>query len=358
MPLKVFVSSRIRNGELTEERNLARKTIEELKLEPLMWELLPQSTSKNAEEAYLDGVQLCNAYVGIIGAEGSLGSLQEFQEAMKLDKKCLMFVKKVPERHPEADEFLGHAKKFKCAEYSDPQEFSSQLEASLLDFIARETLRRLETKSQSRENFIRNYLESYIRPVLDEVKETLNALIEKRFVELRTDAWNEISRSTFFGADSDLDQRLSRFYSRLYNLNDLRNVAIEAHKQNAISAMQEAYLETARSLNQYVVIERLLIDNFETFLKTHGDAYTGLAKPLLDQLDGPVKSITPEHWRALHVSALWLLNKIFQRGRYVLIGNGQYAASPPLEYLAAFEALRPEARRIREVLLRIYQLKI
>jgi hypothetical protein len=356
MSLKVFVSSSMANGELTEERHVAQKIIEELKLEPLMWELLPPSAPKDVEDAYLDGVRFCNVYVGIIGVGGSPGSLQEFLEAVKLTKRCIMFVKKARERQPIADEFLQHASKVDCVEYSELQEFSSQLEESLLNFIAEETLRRLETKSHSQEDFTHNYLENYVKPVLDEVKEAEKTLIERRFVELRTDVWNTIGRSALFGADSELDQRISEFYSRMNNLNFLRTAAVDEYRQSVTSVMQEAFLETARS--QYVAIERLLIDNFDVFVITHGDAYSGLAKPLLDQLDGLAKSIPPEHWRAIHVSALWLANKVFQRAKHTLGSNGKYVVGPSLQYLAAFEALRPEARRTREVLLRLYQWKI
>ncbi len=358
MSLKVFVSSRIKNGELAEERNLARKTIEELKLEPIMWEFLPPSTSLDAEDAYLDGVRLCEVYVGIIGVEGSPASLREFEEAVKLDKKCFMFVKKVPQRQPGEDEFLEHARKSKCDEYSDPQEFSSQLEKMLLAFIAEQTLRRLETKGESRENVVHAYLEEYVRPVFDEVKEIALSLSDRRYVELPTNAWSSASRSEFFGTDASADQRLAEFYSRVHSLNDLRNAAIDDHRQNVVSAMEETFLETAQPLNEYVVVERLLNESFEFFL-TRVDPYSELAKPLLNRLDGPLKSIAPEYWKIPYVSALWLVNRAFVRSHPpVLEEKGVLKGGRMATYLDAFGALHPVARRICEMLQEIYQGKI
>lgn len=356
MPLKVFVSSS-RNKELIEERSLARRIIEELKLEPIMTELLPSSTARDVEESYLDGVRLCDVYVGIVGTEGSHAALQEFQEAVLLDKKCFVLAKKVGERQPAASEFLEHAEKCKCVEYSILQEFSSHLEEGLLVFMVAETLRRLEKIGQSRENFVRTYLEDYVRPVLDEVKQIEKSLIDKRFVELPTYVGNTASNSKFLGTDSDLDRRMAEFYSRVHDLNDLRNAAIDDHKQNVISIMQEGFSESARHLKEYIAIERLLTENFEFFL-TQADAYGKLAEPLLDQLEGSVKSIAPEHMRIPYLSALWLVNRILQRRMLASLPVVGESPIPPHrgdQYLDEFKALHPEARRICEVLQRVYQ---
>jgi hypothetical protein len=347
MPLRVFVSS---SRELVEERDLAWKTIEELKLEPIMKELLPSSTSADAEEVHCDGVRLCNAYVGIIGTTSPLGSLQEFREASKLDKKCFMFVRKVGKREPTANELLQYAKKCRFAEYFTPQEFSSQLEESLLTFVAEETLRQLDER-QYDESFVRAYLQDYVLPVLDEVREIEANLSGKRLVQLPRDAWSATSNNSSVGTNADLDHRIAEFYSSVRDLNDLRSAAMSEHRSNVASIMQETYLETAKPLNEYAAIERLLTESFEFFLTTRGDAHDELAKPLLDQLEEPVKSIAPQHWRTPFVSALWLVNKMLQR---TMIGPniGRKQAS---EYLAAFGVLHPGARRFRELLRRVCQ---
>jgi hypothetical protein len=346
MPLKIFVSS---SRELVEERDLARKTIEELKLEPIMKEPLPSSMSADAEVHWRE-VRLCNAYVGIIGATSPLGSLQELREATKLDKKCYIFVRRLGKRESAANESLQYVKECKFAEYFTPQEFSSHLEESLLAFVAEETLRQLD-EMQYNESFVRAYLQDYVRPVLDEVSEIEGALFSRRLVQLPTDAWSATSKSSFVGTNADLDYRIAEFYSSVHNLNDLRNAVMGEHRENIASIMQETYLDSAKPLNEYVAIERLFTESFEFFLTTRGDAYDERCKPLLDQLEGPVKSIAPEHWRTPFASALWLVNKMLQRT--VMGPNlGRKQAS---QYLAAFGALHPDARRIRELLQRVCQ---
>jgi hypothetical protein len=348
--LKVFISSRIKNDELKKERSLARRTIEELNLEPVMWELLPPSMPKPVEQAYLDGVRLSQLYVGIIGAMNSPGSLEEFQEATKLGKPRFMFVKNAPNREPRAAEFLREARKLKCGEYSEPVEFSSKLETSLLDFMAEQTLSHLETISRTREDFVRDYIREYVRPLLDEVKEIENALNDREFASLLADAWVAVSRGVFFGTDSGLDQRVGEFYSKVHSLNNSRAAALEEHRENVTSVLQSAFQESARGLNEYNAIERLLTERFDFFLTNHEDYYE-LAGPLLDQLDGPVRSIGVEHRRIPGVSAIWLVDNVFKKRML-----GPYFERNRMPgYVEAFDTLLTEARRTRELLLRIYQ---
>jgi hypothetical protein len=140
------------------------------------------------------------------------------------------------------------------------------------------------------------------------------------------------------------------------NLNDLRNAAINQHEQMVISIMQETFLESARPLNEYVTIEHFLAQNFEFFLTSNGDAHDELAKPLLDQLDGPVKSMKRENSNVPYVSALWLVNRLFQRKMLGLVSPPREDLIPRYlgaQYLDAFSALYHEARRIREILQRV-----
>jgi hypothetical protein len=358
MPLKVFVSGGIR--ELAEERNLARKTIEDLRLVPIMFELRPPST-QDAGESYLEGVRFCDLYLGIVGGEGSPETLQEFQEAVKLDRKCLIFVKKIGERPPEAAELLEQAGKFKHTEYSSPKELSLQLREALLDFVAEETLRQLEARGKVLKDFVQTYLEDYVRPVLDEVKDIEDRIDKKRLGELPTTAWNTVSRSVLFGADPQLDQRIAEFYSKVRKLNiELLKTGIEDHRRIVASIMQETFLENAQPLNEYAAIERILTENLEFFL-TSGDAYSEIAKPLLDRLDGPVKSIPREHWKIPYVSALWLINKTSQRtlmSHHLEENKILKGVSGGVKYFDAFGTIYPEAKLVREVLQRVYQKKI
>lgn len=350
--LKVFISSRIRNDELKKERNLARRAIEELNLEPVMWELLTPSMPKPVEQAYLDGVRLSQLYVGIIGSMESPGSLEEFHEATKLGKPRFMFTKNVPSRQLGANEFLREARKLKCAEYSTPDEFSSKLETSLLDFMAEQTLSHLETITRTREDFVHDYIREYVRPLLDEVKGIENALVGREFVTLVTDAWVAACKGVFFGTDSEIDQRLEDFYSKVRNLNNSRAAALEEHRENVISVLQSAFQESARGLNAYDAIERLLIERFDFFVIGHDyHDYYELAGPLLDQLDGPVRSIGIEHRTIPGVSAVWLVDSVFKKR---MLGT-YFGRNTMAGYVEAFNALLTEARRTHELLLKIYQ---
>lgn len=71
----------------------------------------------------------------------------------------------------------------------------------------------------------------------------------------------------------------------------------------------------------------------------------------MDQLDGPVRSIGVEHRRIPGVSAVWLVDNVFKRRML-----GPYFERNRMPgYVEAFDTLLTEARRTRELLLRIYQ---
>jgi hypothetical protein len=357
MSLKVFVSIDLRGGVLIEEHDLAQKTIKEFKLEPIMAEPPRSPDAVGSEEANLDGVRLSHLYVAIIGAETSSNSLEEFQEAIRLNIKSYVFAKRVTERQLGASKFLELAQGHNFTEFSTLEELSSQLEEVLELFIAEETLSRIKTGGKSREAVVHAYIEEYVKPVLDEIERIESSVTEKRFVELPTHAWNAANVSAFLRTDSELDQLIAEFYSKVRHLNDLRNAVIKEHENDVVSIMHEAFLESAETLNEFNGIERLLGEAYEFFLATR-DAYSEIAKPLLDQLDVLVRSVPSEQKRVRYVSGLWLVNKILQRRMMAslsIVLENPIPRHLGVQYVAAFGALYHEAKRIQGVLQRLYQ---
>jgi hypothetical protein len=354
MTTRVFVSGGIRNGELTEERSLAREAIEQLGLEPIMWETLQASVPDYSKEPYLIGVQICDLYVGIIGAQDAPGAVRELREAAKLDKKLLVLVRKENARQPKADEFLELAKKYNYTEYSELTEFSQKLEEHLIHFITAQTLRAVKSDSQTRDNLLPNYSENYIGPLFVEVKTIRELLAKRSLVELPTSAWNLVNKTPYIGTDPELDHRIAEFYNQVATLNALRAAAVDEHTQNVKSIMKEAFSENARNLNEYAQIELTLINNIEFFL-TSGDAYSDPAKSVLDQIENSVKALPSEYWAVPFVSALWLVNKTQQRTKLtpVLAQQGVLPPARGTKYLDAIESLHPKTRQLCEILRRI-----
>ena len=108
--LKVFISSAI--DELEYEREVATRTIENLNLEPSIFEGFP-AMSKTLEDAYIDAVKNCDIFVLILWKSLRPAVEREYLEAVQNSKSILIFVKMLKEgeeREDRLNEFLGTTK--------------------------------------------------------------------------------------------------------------------------------------------------------------------------------------------------------------------------------------------------------
>ena len=257
IPLKIFVSSKIK-GELEEERKLARQVIDDdLKQEAVMWEKLPPAMAKSSEDAYLEGVRNSQVYVGIIGAKYSPGSFDEFQEALSKGKKPLIFVKDVPDREPKEFEFLENTKKFKHANYSKAAEFPSKLKDSIVALIAEEALAQMQMKGVAQADYAQSYRNEYVRPLFEETNVVMQILREKRFEQLPTHAWLESRKSIHLGIDQQLDEEVQSLYKSVSEFNSLRILAFENFKQLARETVQAVLPRDSNRTDVDQVLERL-----------------------------------------------------------------------------------------------------
>jgi len=106
--LRVFVSSSQTKRELEYDREIAKRVVEELQLEPIMFEGLP-AMSKALEDSYIDEVRNCDIFVLILWKTLRPAVKREFNEATCNNKPILIFVKALrhgEERDVELRQFL------------------------------------------------------------------------------------------------------------------------------------------------------------------------------------------------------------------------------------------------------------
>jgi hypothetical protein len=352
MAIRAFVSSRIKNDELKAERDLAEKTIRKLKLEPEMWELLPGAMPKPPEEAYLDGVEKSDIYIGIVGAKDSSGSREEFRHALKLGKSPFVFVKKLGEREPGAEQFLEEARKsVKFAEYSEPGEFASQLEDSLLGFLAEQAFKSLRIRSKAREEYFSEYRNEYIGPLLREVDTAgryLSAVSgRKSFMRLPTEPWHRARSSVFVGEDPAVDQSVEDFYAKVVAMNELHETVTREHQQDVEDIMAKANFEAGdKSSAGYALVEHVLRECVDFFV-TYYEDYEMEADPVLRGLDDALGRVSGRH-----PSSAWIVDEMFKRKRVVseVLGTGSIR-----KYFELAKDLLPVADRLHEILLKLYR---
>ena len=90
--IRVFMSSSL--SELECEREIAHETINELNMEPVMFEQLP-AINKNLESAYLDEIKDSNIFVAILWKDLSEAVEKECNTAIELGIPTLLLVKTI-----------------------------------------------------------------------------------------------------------------------------------------------------------------------------------------------------------------------------------------------------------------------
>ncbi|MCW4029735.1 MAG: DUF4062 domain-containing protein [Candidatus Bathyarchaeota archaeon] len=93
--IRVFVSSSLL--ELENEREMALETINQLNMEPVMFEQLP-AMDKNLESAYLDEIKNSNIFVAILWKDLTEAVEKEFNTAIELGVPVLLLVKTITYR--------------------------------------------------------------------------------------------------------------------------------------------------------------------------------------------------------------------------------------------------------------------
>ncbi len=88
---EIFVSSAL--NELENEREIAREVIDELNMQPGMFELLP-AMSKSLEDSYLDKVESCELFLLILDQSVRPAVREEYLAARNKGKPVIVFLKR------------------------------------------------------------------------------------------------------------------------------------------------------------------------------------------------------------------------------------------------------------------------
>ncbi|MGB8310955.1 MAG: DUF4062 domain-containing protein [Halobacteriota archaeon] len=131
--LHIFVSSRISNDELKEEREIAREVIESTGSVPLMWELFG-AAPKSPNERSLDKVKECDIFVQILGRTITSIVKNEYDTAKTNAKPVLILIKKEENRTSELVDYIKNLEPVvSYTEFSTVEDFKVALTKSLFE---------------------------------------------------------------------------------------------------------------------------------------------------------------------------------------------------------------------------------
>lgn len=104
--LQAFISSRM--TELAPERDLVKKSLDELEVDAWVFEDAAGARPKTIQETYLEEVENADIYIGIFWKGYGEYTIEEFEHAQKSEKPCLIYEKReqLDERDEKLKDFL------------------------------------------------------------------------------------------------------------------------------------------------------------------------------------------------------------------------------------------------------------
>lgn len=136
-PLVVFISSVMRTevDDLSAEREATKATIDSLPItRSWAFEYSPASADP-PDETYLDKVDECDIFVLILGAEITAPVAKEYARAKALNKRRLVFIKRMKKRSAKADEWLSERTDVKYAVFQDAEDLPDHVHAAIVDEV-------------------------------------------------------------------------------------------------------------------------------------------------------------------------------------------------------------------------------
>lgn len=160
--LQVFLSSSLEEFK-TVRKTLARRISQKALLICTPLEDTGADTD-DVTSASLRGVRDSDIYIGILGKRHSRTTVAEFREAVKLRRRCLVYVKKIDVRDASLGDFIETEVKpaFKFHEFRSNRELYSRVLTDLDKLLLRLLREGLRTLQEAKEKFAE--IEQGIRP--------------------------------------------------------------------------------------------------------------------------------------------------------------------------------------------------
>lgn len=239
--LYIFVSSRISDVELKEERETARKVIIKTGSDPLMWEDFG-AASKPPDERSLEKVKECNIFVQIL--DRTMGETQiikdEYNTAKTEGKSIIIFVKKEEHRDLELVDYIKSLESdISCMKFSAVEDFEVGLTKSLFELVTEKQEQERESqKLKLRHDLYRELGRTYCM-FARKIEPFINADIVARYLSKPSNfskvviSLNQISKSEFgvydgkdpvlFGELQDVFEIGTIYGDLKYSIKDLVN---------------------------------------------------------------------------------------------------------------------------------------
>lgn len=210
--LRVFISSEI--GEFHDARLKIAETLQTRHIKPIYWEMLQKPSSLTPRDFYLQYLQTCQLYIGILGETDSTGTEDEYREAVTTGLARWIFIKQANARSSQIQHVIQLAEKETVREkFTDDQDLRDKINERTQNYLSQTTKEYLELRKQRTQQFLADYRIRFLEPLLEQVQLIRNQLASRHDVHY-SDYWtpDKITIHPHFYVDTELKDALDNFF--------------------------------------------------------------------------------------------------------------------------------------------------
>lgn len=240
--LRAFISSEI--GEFHDARLKIAETLQAHHVKPIYWEMLPKPSSLTRQDFYLQYLETCQLYIGILGEKDSPGTEDEYREAVTTGLARWVFIKQADARSSQIQRLITRAEKDVVREkFTGDQDLRDKIDERIQNYLSQTTREYLELRKQRTQQFLADYRTRFLEPLLEQVQLVRNQLANRRDLHYGS-YWNPdtITTHPHFYVDTELKDALESFFKAYTKCELLTAETTRVYEANC-KAMTKHHLE-------------------------------------------------------------------------------------------------------------------
>lgn len=240
--LRAFISSE--TGEFHDVRLKIAETLQARHVKPIHWEMLEKPSSLTPREFYLQYLETCQLYIGILGEKDSPGTEEEYREAVITGLKRWIFIKQADSRGSQIQHLIEVAEKEVVREkFTGDEDLRDKIDQRIQNYLSQTAREYLELRKRRTYEFLEDYRSKLLEPLLEQVQLVRNQLTGKHDLHY-SDYWtpNKIMTHPYFDVDPNLKVALENFFKMFTKCELSTAAAAQAFEYNC-KLMAEFHLQ-------------------------------------------------------------------------------------------------------------------
>ena len=190
------------------------ETLSARRVKPIYWKMLEKPSGLTKKEFYLQHLGKCQLYIGIFGESDSLGTEDEYREAVTIGLERWVFIKEADQRGSQIQRLIQLAEKDVVREkFTGDQNLRDKIDERIQNFLSQTTREYLELRKGRTHEFLTDYRTKFLEPLLEQVKLVRTQLSSRGDVPYTSLTPNTTRNHAYFDLDPDLKDALEKLFT-------------------------------------------------------------------------------------------------------------------------------------------------